>query len=297
MGRGLLIAGGENDPCLPVLAAAARHLAADPVLLVHGAASRPTVTWDLATDELRIDGQPVTPAAVFLRYDVFGQPAVPGTLDRGAGWYALIQGWASAHPEVGQFNRELTAHGSVKPAELALARACGLDIPLTVVTNDLAHLRGDLRFAPASAIAKPVAGGAYVRRLDKVLSELTDEAAGAAAMPAIVQERLGYPEYRVFLIKGDPHVFEIHSQHIDYRPHRDSAMRYLGAAGDLAGTVTRLGQVAAAIGCDFCACDLKTRAGQAAPVFLEINTGPMFAAYDACSGGALAEAMVRALTA
>lgn len=294
MTDGLLIAGGEADPCLPVLAAAARRLGLEPLLLLHGAGTEPAITWDLDADRLIVDGRDLAPAAVFLRYDVFGGRAPAGSLDRAAAWYATVQGWASAHPAVGQFNRELAAHGSVKPAELALARSLGLATPRTVITNHLAALQADRAFSPDAAIAKPVAGGSYVRRLDRVLAEFEDEGA-TAPMPAIVQECLAYPELRVFLVKGEAHVFEIRSRHIDYRPHLDNAMDYLGAPESLAPTLDKLRLLAGAIGCDFCACDLKSRPGETEPVFLEINTGPMFAAFDANSGGTLAEAMVRAL--
>lgn len=291
----LLIAGGARDPCLPVLAAASRRLGVEPLLLTHAPDAEPLVCWDLSRDALTIDGKPVAPRGVFLRYDVFGGPAAPGTLDRAGAWYALAQGWASSHPQVGQFNRGLNAHAGVKPAELVAAQRHGLAIPATLITNSLAAARDHAAARDATgAIAKPVAGGAYVRRLDRVLGEFDAEAA-AAPLPAIVQERLAYPEYRVFLIAGEPHVFAIRSNHLDYRPHADNAMDYLGSAPELAATIAKLQALATALGCDFCACDLKSRAGSAEPVFLEINTGPMFAAFDACAGGALAEAMVRVL--
>lgn len=291
MSRPLLIAGGEADPSLPVLAAAAVRLGVEPLMLCHGD-SEPLICWDYQDDRLSIDGRPIDPAGIFLRYDVFGTADAPGTLDRAAAWYSVIQGWASAHPQVGQFNRLLHAHAGVKPAELQQARSLGLAIPRTIITNSLDAARefGD------EAIAKPVAGGAYVRQLGKTLAEFADNVQ-STPLPAIIQERLSYPEYRVFLICGEPHVFAIRSAHLDYRPHRDNAMDYLGSAPALAATIDRLTQLARSLGCDFCACDLKTREGSAEPVFLEINTGPMFAAFDTCAAGALTEAMVRHLLA
>lgn len=289
--RRLLIAGGEADPSLPALAAAAQRLGVEPVMVCHGAEGEPEAAWDLSSDRFEIGGAEIAVDGVFLRYDVFGGPAVPGSPDRAGAWYALIQGWASAHPAIRQFNHALNAHAGVKPAELMLARHLGLEIPRTLITNALDRAGA---FAEA-AIAKPVGGGSYVRRLDRVLAEFSDDA-HRAPLPAIVQERLEYPEYRVFLIKGERHVFSIRSEHLDYRPHRDNRMEYLGAAPQLGPTLAQLQALADLLGCDFCACDLKTRAGSEVPIFLEINTGPMFAAYDRCAGGLLCEAMVRALT-
>jgi len=54
--------------------------------------------------------------------------------------------------------------------------------------------------------------------------------------------------------------------------------------------------MAAAVGIDFCACDFKTRPDEPVPLFLELNSGPMFAAYDLAVGGRLADAIVAQLT-
>ena len=115
-------------------------------------------------------------------------------------------------------------------------------------------------------------------------------------MPAIVQQRLSYPEFRIYLADGRFHLFEIHSPLLDYRTAAPSSLVYRGETLPWPGVAEALGKLTAAVGIDFCACDLKTRPGEPVPLFLELNSGPMFAAYDLAAEGRLADALVAALT-
>lgn len=288
--RGLLVGGGRADASLACLIAAADRAGVPVAPVLVDAEREPALAWDFATGALTVDGDAVDPAGLFLRYDVF-TPRAPGALvDRALGWHNALLGWAAARSQVRLFNRELSPQAGVKPYQLAVARDAGLAIPASWIGNDLAALR-DRR--PAAAIAKPVGGGAYVQSLAAALAGQAADAV-RAPVPALVQERLAYPEYRVFVVGGDTHVFAIASDRLDYRPDPAVWLDYRGPDGGIAAAVAGCRRVAAALRCDFAACDLKTGPG-GDPVFLEINTGPMFAAFDAAAGGALAAAIVAAL--
>lgn len=290
--RALLIGGGRDDPSLACLVEAARRagVAVLPVLVDAGA--EPCLGWDVATGAMTLDGALVDPAGLFLRYDVFTPRARGAALDRALGWYNTLLGWAAARPDIHLFNREISPQAGIKPYQLQLARALGLSIPATWIGNDLAALRA--RDA-GPAIAKPVGGGAYVQPLADALV-CHDPKAACAPIPAIVQERLGYPEYRVFVVGEDTHVFEVASDQLDYRPDPAARLDYRGQHGPIGAAVAGCRAVAAALRCNFAACDLKTRDGDAAPVFLEINTGPMFAAFDRAADGALTASIIAHLS-
>jgi len=291
MKRGVLVGGGRDDLSLVCLVAAAERAGVPVVPVLVTAAAEPLLAWDFASGTLTLDGVPLDPVGAFLRYDVF-TPRTPGAmLDRALGWYGALLGWAAARETTRLFNRELSPQAGLKPYQLAVARAEGLAIPATWIGNDLAALRDR---AGKAMIAKPVGGGAYTQPLERALAD-HDAAASAAPIPAIVQERLDYPEYRVFIVGDDTHVFQVASDQLDYRPDHAATLVYHGATGPIAEAVAGCRRVAAALRCDFAACDLKTRPGDGVPVFLEINTGPMFAAFDRAADGAVTASIIDAL--
>ena len=119
--------------------------------------------------------------------------------------------------------------------------------------------------------------------------------AGAAPAPAIVQERLSYPEYRVYLVGGDPTVFRLSSSEIDYRT--DTAPTIEHVAADSLPLEIRNGLLSLAedVGLEFGAADLKTDRDTGELCFLELNNQPMFAAHDMRCGGALSRAIAEQL--
>jgi hypothetical protein len=290
VGADLLIACGSADPNLAPLLEAAERAGRSVLEIVHGPGDEPAFSWDLDSGRLLVGGREVAARAAFLRYDVFTPPTEARGLDRNAAWYAAALGWAMSRG-MRLLNREMRLGANQKPYMLRLARDCGLATAPTLVSN----VEADLRAFPAGAVAKPVAGGGYVRPLDAALPDAGWKD-GRSPMPAIVQERLAYPEYRIYLADARFHLFEIHSRLLDYRTAAPSSLVYLGETLPWPGVAEGLGRLTAAVGVDFCACDFKTRPGGQEPLFLELNSGPMFAAYDLAAGGRLADALVAALT-
>jgi hypothetical protein len=171
---------------------------------------------------------------------------------------------------------------------LVLARAAGLAIPRTVVTNHAATART----AAPDGIAKPVGGGDVTRPLDEALA--LGRADTILAAPALVQERLIAPELRIYVVGDATFAFEVRSPLLDYRASNDVEVVYLGPGPAPAAAQVRA--LAARCGLDYAAADLKSRA-DGTLVFLELNTAPMFARFDHACDGALCRTMVAWLSA
>lgn len=301
----LVVVTGATDPNTRCILAAAQAVGVTVAPVIPGPDREPAVSWDPVTGTLWLDGAPVRARGAFLRYDVFGPGgAVPGRgpmdqgrADRALGWYSTLASWASADESLRMFNRTTEQRAGLKGYAIARAAALGVPVPATRLTNDRAAI--DALGPPDRLIAKPAGGGSYCRPVDALVA---DEAAwpdGRAPAPAIVQDRLDYPEVRVFLVGGAPFVFETTARTLDFRSDRDSVTTHVPPSRVPPALMARLMALARDLRLDFCAFDLKTRPGAPATgpmgnlVFLEVNSGPMFSAFDALAGGALAQAMVR----
>lgn len=283
----LTICGGADDFNLARLALVAEQNGKTVRRLFHASDCEPAFSWDLQTGAATLDGEGLSTRGLFLRYDVFTpvDPSVGG-LDRALGWYNALLGWGLCTRGIRLFNRQLHANASLKPFGLLAARRAGLRIPESIVSNELQAID---QF-PFPAIAKPVAGGSYTKTIDKALA-MAQSDSGRTPMPAIVQRKLAYPEYRVFVIGRALHVFEMYSRFIDYRPAGENRMSYLGSEWPFPAAIEALLRLLDVLDCDYCACDFKTDPETGEPVFLELNSGPMFAAFDINSDGALCRSM------
>ena len=252
------------------------------------------VTWDMSDaggvvmcDE---SGAAITADAAFMRQDVFrylrtGDQA--DALDARA-WRVLFDGWLAANPEIGRFNAGFLAEGANKPHALLLAAQAGLPVPRTRVTALVEAAAAMLE--DGDTIYKPIDGGDHCRALTH--EALIQYVSGLLPRPYILQERLIAPELRVFRI-GDPFMsFRVDSPSLDYREHQDAALSPVPTPPQIIPGLRRLTD---ALGLDFCAADFKTRASDGALCFMEVNSNPMFAAFDDASEGALCRAMLATL--
>jgi glutathione synthase/RimK-type ligase-like ATP-grasp enzyme len=219
-----------------------------------------------------------------------------GRADRALGWYSTLASWAMADDAVRAFNRATEQRAGLKGYAIARAAALGVPVPATRLTNDRAAIA--VLGPPEALIAKPAGGGSYCRPVDALVGDDSAWPDGRAPAPAIVQDRLTYPEVRVFLVGGTPFVFETTARTLDFRSDRASVTTHAPPSRVPPALMARLQALARDLRLDFCAFDLKTRAGGSTGplgdlVFLEVNSGPMFSAFDALAGGALAQAMVR----
>lgn len=271
----LLIVGGEQDFNLGRLAHAAEWRGVEHAVIYTDKSC--DVSWDLQTSDLHINGQTFSAknTSLFIRYDVFGQQDEASK----HGLFQAIKGWAMAHAAVGLLNRRNEDLEANKPRALMLARDCGFDIPETHITRNF-----DSFVARDNYIVKPVAGGDYTRMLP--------DAGALPQHPWIVQEKLSYPELRLFRVGPHFFAFEVTSALLDYRIDKDVQIKEVPAPVDLIGPMTKLTD---RLGLDYAAADLKTHPATGKLLFLEVNTMPMFSGYDDAASGRLSDAMLLTL--
>lgn len=283
----ILVAGGDADPNLTRLLRRLAGRGTDHLALLVGASAAPRLTWDLGRDRLWIGGVEARPTALFLRHDVFSHLADrrPEVQSRATRWYQTLMSWALAHEDVAFPNRAYGARQASKPHVLHLARRAGLAVPETLVTND----PRDLDPADEAAwVVKPVNGGEYTRPL---ADARTDEVwrRRCAEAPALVQRRLVGPEQRIYRVGERWFAFHLRSGALDYRADPGVEVAAVPAPDDLTAP---LGRLMDRLGLDFGAADFKTCPETGAPLFLEVNSAPMFAAFDGVAAGALCDAIL-----
>ncbi|WP_417308494.1 hypothetical protein [Devosia sp.] len=291
----LLIAGGRRDTNLPWLADIAARIGLPCRTLMIDETHSPAFSWNLEDGVAQLDGAALDCRACFIRYDVFTalQTGRQELLAGASAWYAAVDAWCAA-ADVFTLNAEIHPQTASKPWMLGRARAAGLEVPPTLVSNVEAEIA---KFRPADrSIAKPVAGGSYVVDAPQAIAG-TDWLDGTAPHPAIVQPKLAYPERRIYRAGPAFFVFDIASETLDSRLDPKMRITELPATTLPAGLLDRLREMTDDLCCDFCAIDMKTDPLGGDLVFLELNTGPMLRAYDEVAGGRMGEALLRYLMA
>lgn len=288
--RPLMIAGGESDPNIQSLLRRAREREVPVLELLSGPQRTPALTWDVQADTLVVDGAEARPGAGFMRYDVFHAMADnrPSVSFRAQAWYATLHGWMLAHDDVRMVNRAYAGQVN-KPYMLRVASACGLRIPRTLITNELDALESVE--GAGEMIAKPVPGGGYTQLVGELL-RTTERRDGKAAAPAFVQQRLVAPEVRIYGVGGRFIPFTVISEELDYRADEDTRVEPRPLESVEPALVLALGELMDRLGMEYGAADFKTDAETGELVFLEINSGPMFVAFDRASGYAVSDAIL-----
>lgn len=273
----ILIVGGSKDQNVIRLANAAEWRGFPFRLIYTDADPPPPVSWRPGNAEIELNGEKFTAAGIslFIRYDVFGADQQP----RKAAFYDSIKGWAEACPTVGMLNRGNENIEVSKPRALVWAAEAGFNIPETWITTDFKYFTDK-----ANYIAKPVAGGAYT----KLLSDME----ATADQPWIIQEKLNYPEVRLFRAGKHFFAFEITSDIIDYRTTDKFSMKEIEPQDSLLKAMQSLTD---RLGLDYAAADFKTCPKTEKLLFMEINTMPMFTGYDDTAKGRLSDAMILTL--
>jgi len=284
----LLVCGGDADPNLRRLLDRARQRKIKLAALLTGSATHPVVRWDLDDDRLSVDGRRLAPGAAFIRYDVFTNLADqrPQSAHRANCWYTMMASWIDAHPGVRAFNRRFGGQIQ-KPHLLHAARRHGLSIPRTYLTNDVPFLQRTQARGPL--VVKPIIGGDYCQELGPLLAQVPHRE-GAAAAPAIVQERLVPPEVRVYRLGDRFSAFQVKADALDYRTTQNVQVEpFSGLDPSILDGLRRLTDE---LGLDFMAADFKACPRTGRLLFLEVNSAPMFAAFDQAANGALCDAML-----
>lgn len=286
----LLVAGGDADPNIICLVRRLANNCYPHLAFCVGCNRAPRVIWDVSNDRLQVNGLEVNPTAVFLRYDVFThlRDRRPESQRRASRWYYTIFSWVLAHDHVAFLNRKYVSKHATKAYVLYLAKNLGLEIPGSLVTNDLHvldHLESD------RWIVKPINGGEYTQTLAGALN-VENWLHQFSEAPAIVQRRLVAPDLRIYRVRENWFAFTLHSDGIDYRISKTVDINPVGVPEYL---IRRLAKLMDHLGLDFGAADFKSCPDTGRYLFLEVNSAPMFTAFDRIIAGALVNAIVNCL--
>ena len=286
----ILICGGAGDPNILCLEAAAEKAGYSFISITHNQMTEPKFTWDFQKNSIKINHRTIDAQGAFIRYDVFGGSSPSeNELDRSYGWFSACIGLISVIPGLRLHNQRMDFRANHKSYILAIAKKHGLSIPRTLISNCRTEIDD---FGPKDKIVlKPVAGGAYTLTAAELDTDIPWENL-QAPMPAFVQEKLDYPEFRIFRYGDTYMTFEIRSKHLDYRPYGDNTLKRV--ENTILGQVNldALRSMSDELSIDFFACDFKTDPVTGEPVFLELNSGPMFAAFDSITDGELSAGIV-----
>src|SRR5690349_13904422 len=169
------------------------------------------------------------------------------------------------------------------------ARCLGLDVPDSIVTNEPSRHGGN---AEQDWIVKPIDGGEYTRTLADALSDTRWTGQGGQE-PTIMQRRL-VPDLRIYRIGDRWFAFALQSSKLDYRATRDVTIEPVPAPTE---PIRPLGRLMDEVSLDFGAADFKTCPETGCYQFLEVNSAPMFAAFDRVAKGCLSSAILEWLRA
>lgn len=226
------------------------------------------IAWDFSEPVLDLGDHQVQPAAIFARCNVFSQNThLPTRI------HHLIQAYALAWPDVRILNRSTLNTLNNKSLNLRLASEMGLTIPETMVLGDCSPLAtipdADNR------IAKPLDGGAHTISVSKLNQQVAQSKWLDTSY--FIQERLEGENLRVFVIDQQPYCFHLATQSLDYRDDIETDVKQISTPSELVAPALALSKK---IGFDYCALDFRCRNEFDNPVFLEINSFPMFVRFD-----------------
>jgi glutathione synthase/RimK-type ligase-like ATP-grasp enzyme len=275
----LLIVGGESDPNTQRVVDQAHLRDVDYFFWDTDKPHACQIAWDLDRPEIDLGNLLLQPRAIYIRYNVFG-----GDTARNHAAFDVSESFALAWPSIRMLNRATAGDSNNKSRNLVRARDCGFTIPETIVLGDLTPLAGVP--GPENKIIKPLAGGDHALQVSEIKD---DDARLGALLPQFVQEKLDGENIRVFSIGGDLFAFHLKTTEVDYRTDDQVAIVAIDVPATIREQTDRLvGQ----IGFDYCALDFRCRSDFDAPVFLEINSFPMFVAFDNACENRLTDAIL-----
>jgi len=275
----LVVAGGQYDPNIGWLLRRVIARGIPCAAILNGPDLKPDAIYDVASGVMRLNGAVLNPSGVFLRHNVFldGYADPREAQAEALNWYGFIRGWAAGDPAIRCFNRRAAGSENNKLENLLAARAAGLRIPATVVGCRAPLARG-------GAIRKPVAGGEYTEATGRGGAKDPPE----RWRPYFHQPRLKRPELRVFAVGGKLFGIALSSPDVDYRENNNVTLK---PAPVPAGVARGLRKLCSVLGLDFAAADFMLD-GAGRHTFLEINTQPMFLAFDQALGGKISDAII-----
>jgi hypothetical protein len=287
----ILVAGGQLDFNIGALLQRMLRRRVKFVSVLVGPKLIPRLTIDLAKDRLLLNDKPIRPSASFMRHDVFLAQAVQTAEANAAvlNWFVAIKGWELAHDDVRGFNKKSLASEGNKLRNLYVAARHGLQAPHTILTNEFEAARKVMRGA---LIQKPAAGGEHTTEFDAFMKALPPRNA-VGRYPRFIQRQMLRPELRVYRVGDAIMGFALSSPDIDYRSRQNVRLKPARVPRVLE---QKLHAFCEDLGLDFAAADFMRDPGTGDFRFLEVNSQPMFAAFNQVSDGRLCDAMIDHLT-
>jgi hypothetical protein len=185
---------------------------------------------------------------------------------------SLLLRWSALGSRL--YNSAECALPLTKPFQLALLRRAGLPVPHTLWTNDPAAVQ-EFCAKRGDTIYKPVHGGAHTRQLEPRDLEPA-RLARLGASPVCFQELLPGRNLRVYVV--DERVvcaLSVESEQLDFREVEPKV-----TAIELGPELERQCiEAARCLGLRFTGMDLREDA-QGRPLFLELNSSPMFLGFE-----------------
>jgi len=275
----LLIVGGASDPNTFRVVQRASERQVPFVFWDTDLPGANQIAWDFGSPVLDLGNQSIEPSAMFLRYNVFdGDPVVNQSI------FEVIQAYALAWTQLRLLNRQVCTDANNKSRNLRTAMDVGFEIPESIILADLTPLA--TMPEPETRIIKPLGGGAHTRCVSDVCDDLQQL---ASLGPHYVQEKLAGENLRVFCIDSKLYCFHLVTGQLDYRDDADVDVVQIDVPKELVAPIRKL---ARRIGFDYCALDFRCRNGLDSPVFLEINSFPMFVRFDDAGQHCLADAIL-----
>ena len=280
----LLIVGGESDPNTQRIVDQA---VADRIDHYFWNTDRPdclNMAWDFSSPDLDLGEQRIRPEAIFMRWNVFG-----GDEKSNLSAFETIQAYAFAWPKTRILNRATICDNNNKSLNLRLAIDIGFVVPETLVMSNLEPLRTMPH--PESRIAKPLNGGAHTQSVASMAAPETDL---TQFPPQFIQENLEGENLRLFSIGGHLSCFHLVTSELDYREDNSVDVVQIDVPESL---IKPTRELVRRKGFDYCALDFRCRKGFEDPVFLEVNSFPMFVRFDDAGNRCLAKAVLEFLLA
>ena len=263
----LLIVGGDSDPNTQRVVDQAHLRSLEYLFWDTDEPDCRNIAWDFKTPRLDLGDNQLVPAAIFLRNNVFaGDPQDNHAV------FEMIKSYALAWPELRILNRDTIGMHNNKSFNLRLAAEVGFEVPETIVMSNLSPLATIPD--PETKIAKPLNGGAHTRSVTELRD---DNEALASAPPMFIQENIAGENLRLFSVGGKLSCYQVATSMLDYREDNQVDVVRVEIPESLIEPTRKM---VAQKRFDYCALDFRCRSGFEDPVFLEVNSFPMFVRFD-----------------
>lgn len=278
----LLLVGGEDDFNIRHLLKQAQKHNIKARHCLTGEKDIPKISLDIHNNIFTANDCTFTTKAMFIRPDVTTYPKTKNLNHHAlaSDWFNIFLGWCLANDNIKILNREYFVRNKVnKVANLLIAKKIGIHVPETYFTNDIGLMN---ECHGEDWIEKPVTGGEHTKLLSTQDKITVKE--NISIKPITLQKKMVKPELRFFRVGTHYRAFTMNSKSLDYRENQDAVIDEVPFPEEHKEKFIQLTDI---LGLDFAAADYITNPETNELTFLEVNSGPMFTAFDMAANGAL----------